>query len=83
MSEAGTVFGMSVDCAVIRNKLGAAGISTLALQTRVVDGNGDDCRVGVVGELLLRRPNRWGEVWGIWQSCPSMRRRTRSRSAAI
>lgn len=63
MSEAGTVFGMSVDCAVIRNKLGAVGISTPAVQTRVVDGDGNDCPAGVPGELLLRGPNLSPGYW--------------------
>ncbi|PPU42423.1 AMP-binding protein [Xanthomonas arboricola] len=63
MSEAGTVFGMSVDCAVIRDKLGAVGISTPAVQTRVVDGDGNDCPVGVPGELLLRGPNLSPGYW--------------------
>ncbi|SON80713.1 putative o-succinylbenzoate--CoA ligase [Xanthomonas citri pv. fuscans] len=57
MSEAGTVFGMSVNCDVIRNKLGAAGIATPSVQTRVVDDKGNDCPAGVPGELLLRGPN--------------------------
>ncbi|MEG8126506.1 AMP-binding protein, partial [Xanthomonas hortorum pv. gardneri] len=63
MSEAGTVFGMSVDCAVIRNKLGAVGISTPAVQTRVVDGDGNDRPAGVPGELLLRGPNLSPGYW--------------------
>lgn len=63
MSEAGTVFGMSVDCAVIRAKLGAVGISPPAVQTRVVDGDGNDCPVGVPGELLLRGPNLSPGYW--------------------
>ncbi|WP_349793609.1 AMP-binding protein [Xanthomonas sp. WHRI 7064] len=63
MSEAGTVFGMSVDCAVIRDKLGAVGISTPAVQTRVVDGDGNDCPVGMPGELLLRGPNLSPGYW--------------------
>ncbi|MBB2805027.1 fatty-acyl-CoA synthase [Xanthomonas arboricola] len=63
MSEAGTVFGMSVDCAVIRDKLGAVGISTPAVQTRVVDGDGNDCPVGMPGELLLRGANLSPGYW--------------------
>lgn len=63
MSEAGTVFGMSVDCAVIRDKLGAVGISAPSVQTRVVDGDGNDCPVGVPGELLLRGPNLNPGYW--------------------
>ncbi|KAB7765208.1 AMP-binding protein [Xanthomonas maliensis] len=63
MSEAGTVLGMSVECAVIRDKLGAAGIATPAVQTRVVDGNGADCPAGVPGELLLRGANLSPGYW--------------------
>ncbi|QBG89328.1 AMP-binding protein [Xanthomonas oryzae] len=63
MSEACTVFGMSVNCDVIRNKLGAAGIATPSVQTRVVDANGDDCPAGVPGELLLRGPNLSPGYW--------------------
>jgi len=63
MSEAGTVFGMSVDCDVIRNKLGAAGIATPSVQTRVVDDHGNDCPAGVPGELLLRGPNLSPGYW--------------------
>ncbi|MCD0279545.1 AMP-binding protein [Xanthomonas melonis] len=63
MSEAGTVFGMSVDCAVIRAKLGAAGVSTPAVQTRVVDAQGRDCPPEVPGELLLRGPNLSPGYW--------------------
>lgn len=63
MSEAGTVFGMSVNCNVIRNKLGAAGIAAPSVQTRVVDANGGDCPAGVAGELLLRGPNLSPGYW--------------------
>ncbi|MCC4612608.1 AMP-binding protein [Xanthomonas campestris pv. esculenti] len=63
MSEAGTVFGMSVDCEVIRNKLGAAGICSPSVQTRIVDGDGNDCPTGVPGELLLRGPNLSPGYW--------------------
>ncbi|MGW8339098.1 acyl-CoA synthetase [Xanthomonas axonopodis pv. khayae] len=63
MSEAGTVFGMSVNCDVIRNKLGAAGIATPSVQTRVVDDKGNDCPAGVPGELLLRGPNLSPGYW--------------------
>ncbi|MBB3803959.1 fatty-acyl-CoA synthase [Xanthomonas arboricola] len=63
MSEAGTVFGMSVDCEVIRNKLGAAGICSPTVQTRIVDGDGNDCPTGVPGELLLRGPNLSPGYW--------------------
>ena len=64
MSEAGTVFGMSVDYAVIRNKLGAAVISTLALQTRVVDGNGDDCPVDCSWRTAIAPPQSMGRSVG-------------------
>ena len=54
MSEAGTVFGMSAECAVIRGKLGSAGIAMPTIETRLVDAEGRDCPPGESGELLLR-----------------------------
>ncbi|NIJ81371.1 AMP-binding protein [Xanthomonas cannabis] len=73
MSEAGTVFGMSVDCEVIRNKLGAAGICSPTVQTRIVDGDGNDCPTGVPGELLLRGPNLSPGYWRDPQATAEMR----------
>ncbi|MCW2002190.1 fatty-acyl-CoA synthase [Xanthomonas arboricola] len=73
MSEAGTVFGMSVDCEVIRSKLGAAGISSPTVQTRVVDNEGNDCAVGTPGELLLRGPNLSPGYWRDPQATAEMR----------
>lgn len=73
MSEAGTVFGMSVDCEVIRSKLGAAGISSPTVQTRVVDNEGNDCEVGMPGELLLRGPNLSPGYWRDPQATAEMR----------
>ena len=63
MSEAGTVFGMSVEPEVIRAKLGSAGIATPSLQTRVVDVSGEECPPGRPGELLLRGPNVTPGYW--------------------
>ncbi|MFO3707189.1 AMP-binding protein [Xanthomonas codiaei] len=73
MSEAGTVFGMSVDCEVIRSKLGAAGISSPTVQTRVVDGDGNECPPGTPGELLLRGPNLSPGYWRDPQATAEMR----------
>ncbi|MCC4618678.1 AMP-binding protein [Xanthomonas cassavae CFBP 4642] len=73
MSEAGTVFGMSVDCEVIRSKLGAAGIASPAVQTRIVDGGGNDCLPGMPGELLLRGPNLSPGYWRDPQATAEMR----------
>lgn len=63
MSEAGTVFGMSVEREVIRAKLGSAGIAAPSVQTRVVDAQGRDCAPGTPGELLLRGPNLTPGYW--------------------
>ncbi|KLD70493.1 AMP-binding protein [Xanthomonas pisi] len=73
MSEAGTVFGMSVDREVIRSKLGAAGIASPTVQTRVVDGDGNDCAPGVPGELLLRGPNLSPGYWRDPEATAQMR----------
>jgi fatty-acyl-CoA synthase len=54
MSEAGTVFGMSVELDVIRAKPGSVGIAAPGIETRVVDGDGRVCAAGEAGELLLR-----------------------------
>ena len=65
MSEAGTVFGMSTELAVIRDKLGAAGIAGPLLETRVVDEQGRACGVHEPGELWLRGE---GITPGYWRN---------------
>jgi fatty-acyl-CoA synthase len=71
MTEAGTVFGMSVERPVIRSHLGSAGIATPGMQVRVVDERGHDCDAGQPGELLLR-----GEAItpGYWRAPEETRR---------
>lgn len=54
MSEASTVFGMPTDPQVIRGKLGSVGLPPPSIETRLVDGNGNDCQPGQAGELWLR-----------------------------
>lgn len=54
MTEAGTVFGMSVERDIIRAHLGSAGIAMPGMQVRIVDERGQDCASGQPGELLLR-----------------------------
>jgi len=63
MSEAGTVFGMSVDLDTIRRKRGSAGIGTPTIETRLVDGEGRDVPRGEPGELLLRGPSITPGYW--------------------
>jgi len=63
MSEAGTVFAMSVELEVIRQHLGSAGVPAPYVQTRVVDSQGQDCPAHVPGELLLRGPNVFPGYW--------------------
>lgn len=63
MSEAGTVFGMPTDIAVIRQKLGSAGLASPFMEVRLVDGDERDCPPGEPGELLLRGDNILAGYW--------------------
>ncbi len=63
MSEAGTVFGMSVDLDVIGRKPGSAGLATPMVETRIVDLEGRDVAPGQPGELLLRGENVSPGYW--------------------
>jgi fatty-acyl-CoA synthase len=63
MSEAGTVFGMPVDPAMIASKAGSAGIATPMIETRIVDDADQDCQDGTPGELLLRGENIFAGYW--------------------
>jgi len=63
MSEAGTVFAMSVELDVIRRHLGSSGVPAPYVQARVVDSQGRDCPVHMPGELLLRGPNVFPGYW--------------------
>lgn len=66
LSEAGTVFGMSLDPNIMRTKLGSAGIAAPGIQMRVVDQQGHDCSPGQLGELWLRGsclcPGYWQDL---------------------
>ena len=64
MSEAGTVFGMPVDIALIAAKAGSVGFESFRLQARIADE--DDCEVpvGQPGEVQLKGPN---VTLGYWQ----------------
>ena len=63
MSEAGTVFGMSVEKEVIRTRPGSVGLPGPTVQTRIVDIDGHDCPPGTPGELWLRGPNLFSGYW--------------------
>ncbi len=63
MSEAGTVFGMSVDLDTIRRKRGSVGIAAPTIECRLIDGNGHDVSTGMAGELLLRGPSITPGYW--------------------
>lgn len=54
MSEAGTVFGMPVDRALIDAHAGSVGLATPRLAHRIVAADGRDCVPGEPGELLLK-----------------------------
>lgn len=63
MSEAGTVFGMPADLALIDARAGSAGLAMPAVATRIVDEQDDDCPPGVAGELLLKGDNIFQGYW--------------------
>ena len=63
MSEAGTVFGMPVDCARIAAKAGSAGVPPPGVQARIVDAAGQACEDGRAGELQLRGANVTAGYW--------------------
>ncbi|MFT4252148.1 MAG: AMP-binding protein [Caulobacter sp.] len=63
MSEAGTVFGMPVDPALIDARAGSAGVAMPGVRARIVDEAGEDCPEGVAGELLLRGDNLFSGYW--------------------
>lgn len=64
MSEAGTVFGMPADPALIDARAGSAGLPMPAVFTRIVDDQDRDCPPGVPGELLLKGDNVFLGYWG-------------------
>jgi fatty-acyl-CoA synthase len=63
MSEAGTVFGMPVDRAVIAAHPGAVGHATARLQFRILDETGQVVAPGTPGELQLRGANVMQGYW--------------------
>lgn len=63
MSEAGTVFGMPLDAALIQAHAGSVGIATPRVRTRIVDHDGRDCPPGEAGELLLKGANITSGYW--------------------
>ncbi|MEZ5892090.1 MAG: AMP-binding protein [Parvularculaceae bacterium] len=63
MSEAGTVFGMPTDPALIDRHAGSAGLPTPRIQLRIVDADGNDVAIGDAGELLLKGDNITAGYW--------------------
>ncbi|MET3665728.1 AMP-binding protein [Caulobacter sp. 1776] len=63
MSEAGTVFGMPADPALIDARAGSAGLAMSSVATRIVDEQDNDCPPGVAGELLLKGDNVFTGYW--------------------
>lgn len=64
MSEAaGTVFGMPLDTAVIRDKAGCVGLPTPRIQARIVDDAGELAPANVPGELQLKGDNITCGYW--------------------
>lgn len=64
MSEAGTVFGMPLDRALIAEKAGCVGIPSPRIQARIVDHNNNPLPAGTPGELQLKGDNI---ACGYWQ----------------
>jgi fatty-acyl-CoA synthase len=63
MSEAGTVFGMPLDPALIDGAAGAVGYAAPGVATRIVDAEDRDVAPGVPGELLLKGDNVGRGYW--------------------
>jgi len=63
MSEAGTVFGMPADLALIDARAGSAGLPMPSVRTRIVDDQDRDCPPGTAGELLLKGDNVFLGYW--------------------
>ena len=65
MSEAGTVFGMPVDPALIDAKAGCVGVPTPRVQARLVDTDDRETDGGAAGDLQLRGDNIFIGYWGL------------------
>ena len=63
MSEAGTVFGMPFELAIIDQKAGAVGVHPPRIQARLVDGNEQLVVPGAAGELQLKGDNLFLGIW--------------------
>jgi fatty-acyl-CoA synthase len=63
MSEAGTVFGMPTDLALIDARAGSAGLAMPSVATRIVDEQDRDRPPGAPGELLLKGDNIFQGYW--------------------
>jgi fatty-acyl-CoA synthase len=63
MTEAGTVLGMPLDPALIRQKAGSVGLPAPSLALRIVTAGGLVADVGEVGELQVRGPNVTPGYW--------------------
>lgn len=63
MTEAGTVFGMPLDPALIAARAGSAGVAAPGVQTRVIDALGRDVPLGHAGELVIRGANVTCGYW--------------------
>lgn len=65
MTEAGSVFSMPRDNAIIERKAGSVGLIVPGVACRLVDDHGRDCAAGQAGELLVQTP---GLMQGYWQN---------------
>ena len=62
-SEAGTVFGMPVDAALIDRRAGSVGLATPRVRSRIVDSTGRTASPGEPGELQLRAASITRGYW--------------------
>jgi fatty-acyl-CoA synthase len=63
MTETGTVFGMSLDPDITRERAGSVGIATPRVQARIVDNDGATLDAGFAGELQLKGRNIFSGYW--------------------
>lgn len=64
MSEAGTVFGMPLNRALVAQKAGSVGIPTPRVHARIVGAANQPVGAGVAGELQLKGDNLAVGYWG-------------------